>query len=334
MKPRSLFLPVVVMAVGAGLVAGGCTSGVSDGWPDRPGPKVVASFAPIECFAKNMAGDDAVVRAMMTTQGPHEYSAGPADARMVGRADLLFVNGLMLDEREAKKMADGSGNKALRFVNLGSKLPDALLLEMGDHDGDEHDKGGHKHEGHKHDHQHGAHDPHIWMGLPQAVKMVEGIRDELKGFDPTHAADYNRRAAEYVAKLNAIKADGEKLLKDKKDRKFVSFHESLGYFAKTFDLEIAAVIEDVPGSEPTPQQLQEIVAKCVQHKVRVIAVEPQYTAKTAADQILKELKAKGIADPKLVVIDPMETATDAEMNVGWYETKMRANLAALAEALK
>jgi ABC-type Zn uptake system ZnuABC Zn-binding protein ZnuA len=90
----------------------------------------------------------------------------------------------------------------------------------------------------------------------------------------------------------------------------------------------------VPGSEPTPKQLSALVEKCVKRKVRVIAVEPQYTSKTAAKQILDELKKRGVEDPQLVVIDPMETATESEMAAGWYEARMRANLDALAKALK
>src|SRR5207248_10497082 len=87
------------------------------------------------------------------------------------------------------------------------------------------------------DHEHGM-DPHVWLSPDHAVYLVEGIRDELKGADPAHAADYDRRAAEYVAKLKKLKEDGVALLKDKKDRKLVTFHDSMAYFAKSFDLNI------------------------------------------------------------------------------------------------
>ena len=46
---------------------------------------------------------------------------------------------------------------------------------------------------------------------------------------------------------------GEKVLKDKKDRRIISFHESLGYFAKEFDITIVDVIEEGPGQEPGPE---------------------------------------------------------------------------------
>jgi len=329
MRLHPLHVPAIALVGTACALVYGCAPAAGDGWPDRPGPKVVASFAPIECFALNVAGDDAVVRQLMTSQGPHEFVPGPADARMLSKADLFFINGLTLDDAKCNPMARMSGNRKLKLVNLGAKLPDDLL-EIGGGDCCKTEPA-HGHEGHAH--EHGTHDPHIWMGLPQTEKMVEGIRDELKGVDPAHAADYDRRAAEYTGKLRALKAEGDALLKDKKERKFVTFHESLGYFADTYNLTIAGVIEDVPGAEPTPKQRDELVKACVKDKVRVIAVEPQYS-KAAAQQIVRELEKHGVKDPQIVRIDPMETATADEITPGWYEDRMRENLKALAAALR
>jgi ABC-type Zn uptake system ZnuABC Zn-binding protein ZnuA len=249
---------------------------------------------------------------------------------MIARADLFLTNGLALDSK-CKEMATMSGSKSLRLVTLGAKLPDTLLIETGEDHAPRHREKPDEHKGHAHEHT--GHDPHIWMGLVQAEKMVEGICDELKTNDPSHAANYDRRAAEYVRKLRALKTEGETLFKGKKDRKFLTFHESLGYFARTFDLTIAGVIEDVPGAEPSPKQRQDLVNRCVEGKVRVIAVEPQYS-KAAAESIVRELKARGIEDPQIVRLDPMETATADEMNPGWYEVRMRENLKALADALR
>jgi zinc transport system substrate-binding protein len=124
------------------------------------------------------------------------------------------------------------------------------------------------------------------------------------------------------------------MLKDKKNRRFVSFHGSLTYFAKTFDLEIADIIQKVPGQEPTASELAKLVEACKANKVRVIAVEPQYSGQSSAIRILDELKRQGVEDPVLVELDPLETALDSELNAGWYEKKMLENLRNLAGALK
>ena len=326
---RTRFLPAGLALAGAAAAAlvCGCPT-PPPAWPARPGLKVLASFAPVYCFAANVVGDAGTVRAVMTTQGPHHFDPRPSDARLVRDADLFFVNGLGLEDRTAATMAKGSGNARLVPIALGDRLDPKTLLRGGCG----HDHPGHDHAGHSHDAD--APDPHVWMGLDNAVRMVEAIRDEVSKADPGHAADYARRAAEYTARLDRLKAEGAELLKAKTERKFVTFHGSLGYFARTFGLEVAAVVQVVPGTDPTANELNELVKVCVEHKVRVIAVEPQYTTRTSAQRLREELAGKGVADVKLVPIDPLETAPDAALTPAWYEDTMRTNLRELAAALR
>lgn len=329
MTRRSAFalLLLSVFAIGLLVSVPGC-SPTDDGWPnDHAGPKVVVSFAPLYCFAVNVAGDDAVVRNLLTTTGPHHFNPTDKDARLLKRADLFFVNGLDLEGAKPLNMKRGSGNKNLKIVELGAKIPEEKLCEGSCC----HDHG----EGEAHDHSHGK-DPHIWLSPDYAILMVEGIRDELKTVDPAHAANYDRRATEYIAKLKKIKDDGLAMLKDKKDRKLVTFHDSMAYFAKSFDLSIVGVVQKNPGSEPNGQQLAKLIALCTnaENPVRVICSEPQYSTSNAGTELVKILKQKGVADPVLVELDPLETVSAEQLNAEWYETRMRANIAAIAEKLK
>ncbi|MBX9583812.1 MAG: metal ABC transporter substrate-binding protein [Gemmataceae bacterium] len=323
MRNRLLLASVAAAVTAAVLLlsVGGC--GRESAWPNQPGPKVVVSFPPLYCFAKAVAGDDAAVRCVMSTTGPHDFNPTEVEARLLREADLFFVNGLGLDDGVAETLQKGSGNRRLKRVKLGDLIPEKQLLEGECH--------------HDHDHA-GPHvhptDPHVWLSPDLAVVMVNGVRDELKAADPAHAAGYDRRAAEYVAKLRQLKADGAKLLADEKDRKLVTFHESLGYLAAAFDLEIAGVVQKRPGVEPNAKELEELVAMCQQRKVRLIAVEPQYTANTSAKTVLDELKRKGIADAALVEVDPLETAHPSALTPDWYEARLRANLDALSRAMK
>src|SRR6202035_2940504 len=83
---------------------------------------------------------------------------------------------------------------------------------------------GHEHKpgeaGHHHDH--GEHDPHLWLGIPEAVAMVEVIRDQLATIDKDHESEYKKNAAEYIESLTKLKADGLKKLDGKKVRRIVS----------------------------------------------------------------------------------------------------------------
>ena len=323
---KAVFVGAVVTAIPL-LIFGckGTTDPNSATWPDHPGPKVVVSFAPLYCFAVNVAGDDAVVKNLMTSKGPHDFDPTEADVKLISKADIFFVVGLGLDEKKADKMKGGSGNSKLKVVELGEKLDKDCLCE-GRCTHDEH------HEG---EHEHGI-DPHVWLSPDHAAMLVNIIRDELKAADPAHAAGYESRAAAYITKLNALKTYGLDKLKDKQDRRIVSFHDSLAYFEKTYKVKVKGVLTKNPGQEPDAKEMKELIKICTNKDapVRVIATEPQYSTSTSGEALRKELVAKGVKDPELVEFDPLETVRPEDLTADWYEKKMRENIDKLAEKLK
>lgn len=338
MKRISLRLPATILGflgiTAAATMLSGCGSKPQDGWPERPGPKVLVSFAPYYCFATAVAGDDAVVQTLMTTAGPHHFNPTDRDAVLLHRANLFFVNGLGLEGEMPETLKRGSGNGGLKIVDLGSKLPADKLCEA--RDDDDHDEHGKDKDGHDEHHHAGGKDPHVWLSPDMAVIIVESIRDELKSVDPAHAANYDRRASEYVGRLRKLKEEGIAMLKDKKDRRMVTFHESLTYFARDFDLTIVGVVEKTPGSEPNDKQLKELIKLCADPKspVRILTVEPQYSNSNSGKELVKELAHKGVQDPALVEFDTLETVIPDQLTPDWYETRMQANLKALAEKMK
>jgi ABC-type Zn uptake system ZnuABC Zn-binding protein ZnuA len=322
MTIRRVLLPAVVMAAGF-TVLNGCGGNGDTGWPDHPGKKIVVSFAPIYCFVANVAGDDAVVRNVMSGSGPHHFNPTDVEARMVQKADLFFINGLGIDDVKADSIKKSSRNRELAVIALGDAIPENRRLQgVCTHD-------------HGHDHDHDHTDPHAWLAPDRAVLMVERVRDKLKEADPGHAADYDRRAAEYVVRLRKLQAEGRDQLKDKKDRNLVSFHDSLAYFADAFELKVVGVVQKTPGQEPNDDELRKLTEICTgTPKVRLIAVEPQYSTVTSAEEILKGLRRKGVADAAMVEIDPLETCLADDLTPDWYERKMRQNLQNLADKMK
>jgi zinc transport system substrate-binding protein len=301
-------------------------------WSKRGGPpRVVVTIPALDNFVRNVGGEHVGIVCLCTTQGPHHYQHTPQDAILLREADLLFAIGLTLDNKFADPIQVQSHNPHLQYIKLGERLPKKLLRS---NEG-EHEHG--KEEDHEHDHEHGEYDPHVWLGIPQAIHMVEIIRDELKAIDAKNAADYDKNAAEYIEKLKKLEAYGKEKLKDKKNRNLIAFHESLGYFAKSFDLNIVDVIEVTPGSEAAAAHIVKLAKECQEKNVRVVAVEPQYPKETSADQLKKQKK-----DIEVVVVDPLETVEKKELkddekelkNPDWFERKMRQNLDNLAESLR
>jgi ABC-type Zn uptake system ZnuABC Zn-binding protein ZnuA len=320
----------VALLLGIGLAAlgvTGCAPAVDPWEAERGTPRIVVTIAPLYSFVKAVAGKDAAVQCLCTTTGPHHFQVDTRDARMLRKADAFFAVGLKLDDRFADALVTLSRRKDLPYVKLGDGLKKDLLLDM------RHEEG---HEGH--DDDHGKHDPHVWLGIPQAVEMVRQIQETLAKADEKNAEQYRKNADAFVAVLKEIKKDGNAKLEGKKVKRIVSFHEALGYFARTFGLEIADVIEEGPGDEPTQKHLAELKELCKNKEkpIGAITVEPQYPKSSSAAVVQQSLKREKIDIP-LVEVDPLETAEVAELRkegAGWYEARMRENVKALAAALK
>lgn len=315
-KHRLFFLFPLLLSL-----ALGCAK-MPDPWLEVPGKfKVLVSFPPLYSMVKSVAGDRAAVISLCTTTGPHDYAFNAKDTILLRKADLFFYNGLELDNLFVERLAKDSSNPKLKFSSLGKKVPKNLRIESKE------EKPGHE------GHNHGSFDPHIWLGVRQSLLMINAIRDELSLLDPEAAEEYKNRAASLAATLEEIQKEGITLLEGKKNKVIVTFHESLGYFASSFGIEIAGVIQKAPGDSPNALELAKIVQMCVEKKPSLIAVEPQYPRTTSAKLLQEELKKKGLEIP-LVEIDPLETCTQADLAPKWYEIKYKQNLEALAKNLQ
>ncbi len=331
-----------------GIGFAGCTR-APDPWREaKAGQKrILVTFPPLYCLTHAVAGDDAYVLCFLTTEGPHDYQASPTDAVKARGADLLIYNGLGLDDRFAEKM-NNFQRTPVPMLNVGAALPKDLLQRDEDDDEDargkkeeksaKEEKDGHKHEHAKadeHGHQHGEYDPHIWLGPPQAIVMVDTIAGKLAEIDSAHAAGYKERADKVKEQLKHLLNDGRAQFKDKKSREVLTMHESFVYFAKAFGLEVAGSIQATPNQQVDAARLAKLDKICREKHVRVITFEPQYKA-TEAELLQKRLADRGL-DVRLAEFDPLETAPVPAGKVNppadYYFEKMRANIANLAKAL-
>src|SRR5829696_3805029 len=175
---RRFLIPLALLGVvGSVALFQGCTtSPAPDPWASAGNkPKVLVSFAPLHSFASAVAGPDAEVKCLLTTTGPHTHGdATPRQVDLARGCDVFFINGIGLEDEAdgvAAKLQKVAANPKWNVVNLGSRI-DPNWLREGAHEHD-HGKGDHA------DHEHPT-DPHVWLSIRCAKRMVEGIRDELK----------------------------------------------------------------------------------------------------------------------------------------------------------
>ena len=71
----------------------------------------------------------------------------------------------------------------------------------------------------------------------------------------------------------------ETILNPYKEKAFMVFHPSWGYFAKRYNLEQIPI--EIQGKEPKPNELVELVKDAKEHNIKIIFVSPQFSQKSA-----------------------------------------------------
>src|SRR5262245_52368479 len=133
MRRRLFLLLAIVIVSGLGLSCTGCLKGpATDPWAGAENkPKVLVSFAPVYCFAANVAGEDADVKCLLTATGPHnEGDATPKQIELARGCDVFVINGLGLEDESdgiATKLQKVAANPKWNVLNLGTKIPPEWL---------------------------------------------------------------------------------------------------------------------------------------------------------------------------------------------------------------
>ena len=263
---------------------------------------IVTSFYPMYVATINITqGVDGVTVTNMTkpqTGCLHDYQLMTEDMKTLEKADAFVINGAGMESFLDKVIEQ---QKNLKIIDASKGIE---LLKDDDEE-----------------------NPHVWLSVTDAILQVKNIAEQLKAADPKHADAYEKNAAAYIKKLEALKAEMHAELDTVPNKDIVTFHEAFPYFAKEFGLNIISVVEREPGTEPTPAELQETIEQVKKLPVKVLFTEPQYSP-SAAETIARETGAK------IYTLDPVVTgeATPAAKNA--YIDTMKKNMEVLKEALQ
>jgi zinc transport system substrate-binding protein len=103
-------------------------------------------------------------------------------------------------------------------------------------------------------------DPHVWLSIPNAEKMVENITDALVRKDPAGSASYRKNAAAYRARLEELDGKFRTGLAGCDRHIFLhGGHYAFGYLAQRYGLTYASAYAVSADAEPTPRKLMELV---------------------------------------------------------------------------
>ncbi|MFW5776495.1 MAG: metal ABC transporter substrate-binding protein [Spirochaetota bacterium] len=244
--------------------------------------QTAASTTIVGDVLRNVAGDAADVTVLMAVgQNPHSYEPQPSDLRTLEEVDLVFTNGLGLEEDlldDVDRMARGP------VVPLSAEID---ALDSDDHDDD------HGQEA-EDDHDHAV-DPHVWMDPNNVIVWVDTIERVLSAADPANASTYETNAGRYREQLREI----DRFIRNEVEsiplsrRKLVLDHKAYSYFAEEYGFETVGTI--VPGTsdnaEPSAQEVARLVELIREEDVRAIFVgrtasrSMERLARTIADEV-------------------------------------------------
>jgi len=191
-----------------------------------------------------------------------------------------------------EKILQATDNKNLIVIDTSKGV--TLLKTTAGHEGEE--GNGQNMHGHG---EHGAYDPHIWLDLGNAQKMVDNVVAGLIRQDPANKDFYAQRAAAYKTKLQALDEKFKTTLSGCKENTFVhSGHFAFNYLALRYKLHYISAYGGSPNAEPTPGKIIELKRFIVEHAIKYIYYEELIVPKIA-DILHKEtgvelLKLNGV----------------------------------------
>jgi len=262
---------------------------------------IVTTFYPVYEFTKQVAGDTANV----------EPSA-KAVAKIQDADTFVYENENM--ETWVPKLLDTLDKKKVKTIKATG---DMLLLPGGEEEEGDHDHG---EEGHHHEY-----DPHVWLSPVRAIKLVEHIRDSLSADYPDKKETFEKNAAAYIEKLQALDKAYTEGLSQAKQKSFVTQHAAFNYLALDYGLKQVAISGLSPDAEPSAARLAELTEYVKKNKIAYIYFE-ENASQALANTLSKE------AGVKTDVLNPLESLTEEDTKAGEnYISIMEKNLKALKQ---
>jgi zinc/manganese transport system substrate-binding protein len=281
--------------------------------PPATGSKksIVVTYSILGSVVKDLVGDKADVTVSIPNGlDPHEWEPSAKDIEAINKADLVVENGLDLEEGMLKTLeaAKSSGVKfftasdyiTVRHVGPGEGIP------SGDPD-----------------QAIGAADPHLWMD-PITMKTVVGALATALSEDLN--LDVTSQAQSLESQLDSLNTDVVNIVSaiPEADRKLVTGHESMGYFAQRYGFKLVGVIIPSLSSQAGVSAADLAVLKKAIEDNQVKAIFTELGTSPAV--------AKAIGDETGVKV--VELTSHALPADGSYFTFMRDLATVIADALK
>jgi ABC-type Zn uptake system ZnuABC Zn-binding protein ZnuA len=218
---------------------------------------IATTVAPITSIVANIAGGTGSVVTGVVPEGTnsHTFEPKPSDAATLESSDIIFINGLVLEE-PTKDLAMANIKTSANICELGTEvLPESEYI----YDFSFPKEGGKP-------------NPHLWTNPPMAKQYAQVVRDVLVRRDPTNAAIYESNFSAFALKVDALDDAIETATATipEDQRKLLTYHDAYAYFAKNYGFTVIGAIQPSSFDEPTPKEIAGLILQVKNQKVRAI----------------------------------------------------------------
>jgi ABC-type Zn uptake system ZnuABC Zn-binding protein ZnuA len=276
--------------------------------------RVVASITDLEALTEAVGGDLVAVDTLARGgQNAHDIELRPSLMLKLRRADLVVRNGLGLDFWLDQLLVGAQNARVMPGApgHVDASRGIAVIAPTGPVDrsrGDVHPEG----------------DPHYTLDPGNAATITANILEGLVRVAPQHAAAFQARRQDFLARLNAAMARWQKTLEPFRGAKVVTYHETFNYFLRRLGLTLAGAIEDRPGIPPSPGHLAALIRTVKEQRVQVVIAEP-YADRKTVELVARDGGARVLTLP---------SAVGGAKGTDGYLELFEHNVGVLAEALR
>ena len=239
--------------------------------------QVVTTVAPITSIAANIGGDRITLVGMVPEgTNSHTFEPPPSAAEVLSKADIVFINGLKLED-PTRELAESNKKSGADIVEVGTQtLPVAdYIYDFSFPKAD------------------GKPNPHLWTDPLFAIKYAGVIASELTKRDAANAGYYTANLKAFTAKAtalsDALKADQATIPGGKKE--LLTYHDAYAYFGRDYGWKIIGAVQPSNFEDPTPKEIVALIEQVKAQKVPVIFGSEVFPSKVLA-QIGKETGAR------------------------------------------
>lgn len=242
---------------------------------------VVTTVSPITNIVYNIGGDRITVTGIVPEGvNSHTFEPAPSDAKTLAEADLIFINGLHLEE-PTLALAEANKKAEAEIILLGEQTiaPEEYVYDF------------------SFPKEAGSPNPHLWPNPLHGLRYAEIVRETLARRDPANADYYTANYEKFKARIEALDTAIQAAINSipAENRKLLTYHDSWAYFAPRYGMTVIGAIQPSDFAEPSAQDIATLIEQVRAENVPAIFGSEVFPS-PILEQIAKESGATYVDD--------------------------------------